>query len=444
MSSSFRWAVAALAICVASACRPVSVDPVLVTPDTASLRRDVTHLASDSLEGRGTGTAAFDSAAAYVATRWRTLGLTPVTVRDPEACSAGSSPTVCDSTFEQRFVARSIAAAHAGQNPELPTRNVVAVLPGSDPELRDEYVVVGAHLDHLGRGSGSAMDPEAGTAIRNGADDNASGSAVVLEMARILSADPPRRSVLFVHFSGEELGLLGSQYFVEHPPVPIENIVAMINFDMVGRLRDDKLIVYGVATAEEMQSVLDSANVAPALDVRAIGDGFGPSDHSSFYAKGIPVLHLFTDLHDDYHRASDDVERIDIGGMARVTAFAGRVARAIADRPSRLTPVRKAPPVASAAPRTGSGAWFGSVPDMAASDTTGVRLTGVSPGSPAEQAGIRAGDVIIEFGGMRVADLYQFTDALQAHQPGDTVQVIVRRDGEPLTVTAVLGKRGSR
>jgi hypothetical protein len=429
---------------VAASCRAGSIDPVLVTPDTAALLRDVTHLASDSLEGRGTGTAGFDSAAAYVVTRWRSLDLVPVAVRDGAACSAGAAPTACDTTFEQHFVARSSAAAHAGGNPELPTRNVVALLPGSDPALRREFVVIGAHLDHLGRTSGSALDPEAGSTIRNGADDNASGSAVVMELARILAADPPRRSLLFVHFSGEELGLLGSQYFVDHAPVPIENIVAMINFDMVGRLRDDKLIVYGVSTAEELRAILDRSNVEPRLDIRAIGDGFGPSDHSSFYAKGIPVLHLFTDLHDDYHRATDDVDRIEVAGMARVAAYSSRVARAIADMPSRLTPVRHSPPVTSAAPRSGRSAWFGSVPDMAVSDTAGVRLTGVSPGSPAEQAGIRAGDVIVEFGGMPVGDLYQFTDALQAHEPGDTVRVVVRRDGEPLTVTAVLGRRGQR
>lgn len=450
MSRLPRRSVAVLLFFAAAACRSTSVDPRPVAPDTANLRRDVTHFASDSLEGRGTGTPGHDSAAAYVARRWRALGLEPVAVHDAAACHTGSSspastaPSACDTTFEQLFVARSMAAAHAGQNPELPTRNVVALLPGTDPELRDEYVVIGAHLDHLGRTSGSSLDPEAGTAIRNGADDNASGSAVVMELARILAADPPRRSVVFVHFSGEELGLLGSQYFVENAPVPIDDVVAMINFDMVGRLREDKLIVYGVSTAEEMQAILDSANVAPPLDVRAIGDGFGPSDHSSFYAKGIPVLHLFTDLHDDYHRATDDVERIDVAGMARVTAYANRIARAIADRPSRLTPVRSAPPVASASPRSGSGAWFGSVPDMASSDTTGVRLTGVSPGSPADKAGIRAGDVITEFGGKPVGDLYAFTDALQAHQPGDTVQVVVRRDGQSLVFTAVLGRRGQR
>ena len=441
MSWSFRRFAVVLAACSVGACRPGAVGPTPVVPDTAALRRDVAHLSSDALEGRGTGTAGFDSAASYVVRRWRNLGLEAV-VTD-SACRANGAAS-CEPAFEQPFVARSIAAAHAGLNPQLPTRNVVAMIRGSDAQLRDEYVVIGAHLDHLGRSSASSLDPDAGTAIRNGADDNASGSAVVMELARMFAAQPTRRSLLFVHFSGEELGLLGSQYFVENAPVPVDRVVAMINFDMVGRLRDDRLIVYGVSTAEEMSALLDSANIEPPLAVHAVGDGFGPSDHSSFYAKGIPVLHLFTDLHGEYHRATDDAELIEIAGMARVTEYAARVARSIADRAERLTPVRRAPPVASAAPRTGRGVWFGSIPDMAASETTGVRMTGVSPGSPAEKAGLRAGDVLIEFGGKPVADLYQFTDALQAHQPGDTVRVVVRRDGTPLTVTAVLARRGQR
>ena len=442
MTFTFRRFAVVLVACSAAACRSGSVGPSSVVPDTAALRRDVVHLASDALEGRGTGTAGFDSAAAYVARRWQTLGLEPVIVADT-ACRTNGGGAACAPGFVQPFVARSAAAAHAGVNAQLPTRNVVGLLRGTDPRLRDEVVVIGAHLDHLGRSSGSSLDPQAGTAIRNGADDNASGSAVVMELARMFAAQPTRRSLLFVHFSGEELGLLGSQYFVEHSPVPLDRMVAMINFDMVGRLRDDKLIVYGVSTAEEMPALLDSANTAPELAVHAVGDGFGPSDHSSFYAKGIPVLHLFTDLHGEYHRATDDAALIEVAGMARVTSYAARVARAIADRPDRLTPVRKAPPVA-AAPRSGRGAWFGSIPDMAASESTGVRITGVSPGSPAEQAGLTAGDVIVEFGGMPVNDLYQFTDALQARQPGDTVRVVVRRAGQPLTVTAVLGRRGQR
>jgi membrane-associated protease RseP (regulator of RpoE activity) len=286
------------------------------------------------------------------------------------------------------------------------------------------------------------MDPEARDAVRNGADDNASGTAAVLELARLFAARPARRSIVVVHFSGEELGLLGSQWFVDHPPVPLDSAVAMVNFDMVGRLRNEKLIVYGVATARELPAILDSANVAPRLAISGVGDGFGPSDQSSFYARGVPVLHFFTDLHDDYHRASDDVEKIDAPGEARVVALAERVVRAIADRAAPLTPVRMAAPAPAAGGREGSSVYLGSVPDMSSGDTPGLRLTGVRPGSPADAAGLRAGDVIVALGGRAVKDLYSYSDALYAHQPGDKVDIAFVRSGERRTVTVTLGRRG--
>jgi predicted metalloprotease with PDZ domain len=217
----------------------------------------------------------------------------------------------------------------------------------------------------------------------------------------------------------------------------------MINFDMVGRLRDRKLIVYGLGTAPELPALVDSANSAAHLDLRKIDDGYGPSDHSSFYAKGIPVLHMFTDTHMDYHRASDDVEKLNIAGMGRIVTFATRVARAIADRQGRLTLVRQEKPVIHVRASNTESAYFGSVPDMSAVDVKGVRFAGVSPGSPAEKAGIREGDVLIEFGGAPTPDLYAFSDALNAHAPGDTVSVIVLRDGVRKSLTAILAARSS-
>ena len=425
---SFRTrTVSCAALALLAACRTQdSLRAGGAAPDTAAIRRDVAYLASDALEGRGTGTPGNDSAAAYLVRRFERLGL-----------RASLQP----------FVARSAAMAHAGQTEGLPTQNVVAVLPGRDLALRGQYVVVGAHFDHLGRSPLGAQDPEARDAVRNGADDNASGTAAVLETARLLARRPPRRSVVFVAFSGEELGLLGSAHFVDHPPLPLDSAVAMLNFDMVGRLRDDRLIVYGVATAAELPALLDSANAAAGaarLRLAPVGDGFGPSDHSSFYARGLPVLHFFTDLHDDYHRASDDVERLNAAGVGRVVALAERVARTLADRPARLTFTR-APVAASrgGASRPGSDVYLGTVPDMAASpDVKGLRLTGVRPGSPADEGGLRAGDVIVEFGGKPVTDLYTYTDALYAHQPGDVVRVVVLRRGERVEVTVTLGKRG--
>jgi Zn-dependent M28 family amino/carboxypeptidase len=248
--------------------------------------------------------------------------------------------------------------------------------------------------------------------------------------------------VIFANFSGEELGLLGSQHMVEHFPVPLSRVVAMLNFDMVGRLRDDKLIVYGTKTAAEMEAIVDSANVEPKLDVRGIGDGFGPSDHSSFYGKDVPVLHFFTDIHEDYHRASDDAPKIDVAGEARVVAYAARIARAIADRPARLTFVRQAAPQVAASSRENTNVYLGSVPDMGAANVVGVRLSGVRPGTPGDKAGLKAGDVIVEFAGTPVKDLYEYTAALNKQKPGDVVKIVVERDGQRVTLEATLGARG--
>jgi len=392
-------------------------------PDSLAIRRDIAYLASEALEGRYTGTPGNDSAAAYIARRYAALRL--------RALAAG---------YRQKFVARP--AAHAGESVALPTQNVFALLRGRDPKLREQYVVIGAHFDHLGRSTNGALDPDDRSAIRKGADDNASGTAAVLELARLLSKNPPRRSVIFANFSGEEEGLLGSAYFTEHSPVPTDSIVAMLNFDMVGRLRNDKVIVYGVATASELPAILDSANVTPGLRITAQGDGFGPSDHSSFYAKNLPVLHFFTDLHDDYHRASDDISKINAAGEARVVALAERTARLIADRPDRLTFVRSATTAPTTSTREGSNVYLGTIPDMAQSETPGLRITGVRAGSPAEQAGLVAGDVIVELAGKPVKDLYEYSDALYSHKPGEEVKIVVLRKNERVTLTVSLGKRG--
>jgi len=392
--------------------------------DSARIRADIEFLASDGLEGRGTGTAGNDTAAAYVARRYAALGLREGAPR-----------------YRQSFVARPAMRAHAAGPVELPTQNVVAILPGSDPALAGQVVVIGAHIDHLGRSAASALDADAGDAIRNGADDNASGTAAVLELARLFRGLPARRTLVFAHFSGEELGLLGSQYFVEHLPVPRDSVVAMLNFDMVGRLRGDSLIVYGTATAREMPALLDSANAVLRMTIRGVGDGFGPSDHSSFYAKDIPVLHFFTNVHDDYHRATDDAEKVNAAGTARIVTLAERVVRAMDARTERLTFTRSAAPAPVAA-RTGSNVYLGSVPDMGAGNVKGLRLSGVRAGSPADSAGMRAGDVIVEFDGKAVTDLQSYSDALYARQPGDVVSVTLLRGSDRVLAQVRLGRRG--
>jgi aminopeptidase YwaD len=431
-----------LSAALLAGCRSVERGAASAHPDVDRLRSDIAYLADDRLEGRGTGTAGNDSAASWLARRHASLGLRPVVLDTGVAgCSASSAGASCR-VFTQVFTARGAELAHAGKPEGARTQNVVAMVPGRDPALAGEVVVIGAHFDHLGRSTAGALDPWARDAIRNGADDNASGTAAVLELARQFAARPARRSIVFVHFTGEELGLLGSQWFVEHSPVSLDSVVAMVNFDMVGRLRNDRLIVYGVGTARELPALLDSANVEPKLRLNPVADGFGPSDHSSFYAKGIPVLHFFTDLHEDYHRASDDFWKIDAVGEARVVALAERTVRAIADRPARLTPVRIAATPRMSASREGSNVYLGTIPDMAAGDTPGLKLTGVRAGSPADKGGLAAGDVIVQFAGREVKDLYTYSDALYAHKPGEEVEVVYLRAGERRTTKVTLGTRG--
>lgn len=392
--------------------------------DSSAVRRDIAYLASDALQGRATGTPGNDSAAAYIARRYAALGLRPLST-----------------DYVQPFVAHPLARMRTARVAGLRTQNVMALLPGRDPALRGQYIVLGAHFDHLGRSTEGALDPDLPNAVRKGADDNASGTAAVLELARLLAARPPRRSVIFANFSGEELGLLGSAYWVEHSPVPLDSIVAMLNFDMVGRLRGDTLLVLGASSGKEFRALLDSTPTALHV-VAPPGDGYGPSDQSSFFAKDIPVMQFFTNLHADYHRASDVAEKINAGGEAEVIDLASAVARSLADRPARPTLVRStAPPPSLGAPGGGDEVYLGSVPDMAATDANGVRLAGIRAGSPAEEGGLRAGDVVVALDGTPVKDLYAYSSALYAHRPGDVVKIAVLRQGRRIELTVKLGRR---
>ena len=327
-------------------------------------------------------------------------------------------------------------------------RNVVALLPGANPLLRDEYVIIGAHYDHLGYGGEGSLAPGE-TAIHNGADDNASGTAAVLDIARRLAAGPRLdRSVLFIAFTGEERGLWGSAFFVRQPTVDLEEAVAMLNLDMVGRVVEDGLTVLGVGTAAEWDEIVDRANgqLSAPLRIGKSPDGYGPSDHSSFYGEGIPVLHFLSNLHEDYHRPSDDWEKINIDGLERVSELTARIASRLATGGAdavALTPIQQAPPSPAAPTQSSSssggyGPYLGTVPDMTPRDF-GLRLTGVREGSPAAAAGLQPGDVVVEFDGKPVTDIYAYTYALQAKSPGDEVVIVVERGGERLSLTATLG-----
>ncbi len=403
---------------------------LLVTAGLAASQQDrvltdVRFLADDRQEGRGVGTAGLERAGVYIRDAFARAGLQ---VSFQDFTIPADAPAVLHSNLGGKSA-----------------RNVVAVITGSSPTLRGEVVLVGAHYDHLGLGGFGALDPDSTGRVHNGADDNASGTAALLEIGRLLGNRRPARTVVLVAFSGEELGTLGSSFFVQHavPPGPIDSLYAMINLDMVGRLRNGRLMALGAATAKEFPALLDSLNRPARFDLRASGDGWGPSDHAVFFATRHPVLHFFTDLHDDYHRSTDDWEKLNIGGIVQVAQFVADLTLALANRPEALTFVDAPRPQATAG-GSGYGAYLGTIPDMTGGGVSdGVRITGVRAGSPAESAGLQAGDVITAIGDKRIANLYDMTNVLRSHQPGDTVVIISRREGVERRATAVLGKRAS-
>jgi Zn-dependent M28 family amino/carboxypeptidase len=332
-------------------------------------------------------------------------------------------------------------------------KNVIGVLEGSGP-LADETIVVGAHYDHLGNGSFGSLSMGSRD-IHNGADDNASGTATVLEMARRLSkrSEPLPRRVVFMTFSGEERGLLGSQYYVNHPLYPLKDTVAMVNFDMVGRLNDkDEVTTFGLGSSPGFGELVDALGSSLGLKIKKIPGTqaeFGASDHYSFYSKNLPVVFFFTGTHADYHRPSDDTHLINFSGMERIADMGELLLLDIAKRPKRpefvkLTnrpaPAVAAAPAASASASVRSSAYLGSRPNYA-HEGTGVKLDGVTEGSPAEKAGLKGGDVITKFGDKEIATLEDYMAAMQEKKPGDSVEIVVKRDGKSVTLKAILGDR---
>jgi len=319
--------------------------------------------------------------------------------------------------------------------------NVVGILEGSDPLLRREAVVVGAHYDHLGRGEFGSLAPGRRGEIHNGADDNASGTAGVLELARAFAQAPrPRRSLVFAAFSGEEIGLFGSRAYVETPALPLSDTAAMLNLDMVGRLRDESLAVLGTGSSPGFPELVRRALQGLSLDATFTEDGFAPSDQTSFYARGVPVLMFFTGAHPQYHTPEDDADRIDAGGEARVLEVVYRVARALADADSRPELTAAAAPSAARGDG-GYGPYLGTVPAFGEAELPGVLLQGVAPGSPAEKAGIRAGDRIVSFDGASVANLEEYAARLFVARPGQEVRIGLIREGRRVEVVATLGRR---
>jgi hypothetical protein len=365
--------------------------------------------------------------------------------------SLGRDLATIEKTIDDSFKPQSAAlqgwrirGATAIERKETQTRNVLAKLPGTgaaavgeapaiDPR---ETIVLGAHYDHLGFGGVNSAAPGE-TAIHHGADDNASGTAMLVEVARILrDRGPLPRSILFVAFSGEERGLLGSAHYTANAAVPLADTVAMVNLDMVGRLTDNKLIIHGTGTGTGLDALVDRLVGAHNFEVAKEPGGFGPSDHSSFYAKKIPVLHIFTGSHSDYHRPTDTAEKIDYDGMVRI---AGLVADAVAELAS-VSPRPDYIEVASKQfARGGDRPYFGSIPDFG-KPGGGYAITGVTKGSPAAEGGLQGGDLIVRLGDSAITGLEDFDSALRKHKAGETIPVVVKRNDAEVTLNVTLGK----
>jgi Zn-dependent M28 family amino/carboxypeptidase len=369
---------------------------------------------------------------------------------DNSAGDAGLPVVVVSRQAAERLLARSsLTLAQLEQSPAsqplksdlslttdvvhevVPAYNVVGMIEGSDPILKNEVIIIGAHYDHLGLGGEGSLAPTSGE-IHHGADDNASGTAGVLELARLFSSQKPKpkRTIVFMAFGGEEEGLLGSNYYVSHPLLPLANTVAMINMDMIGRMKDSKLVIGGVGTAKEWRDMM-AADTEKSFQLTLNEDGFGPSDHSSFYAKQIPVLFFWTGTHNDYHKPSDTFEKINYDDEARILAMVARIVNQLDTADKRLTyTTAKSDP----APRTGGfRVYLGTIPNYSDSNN-GLVIDGVRENSPAAKAGLKAGDRIVKIGTHEIKNVYDYTAALGEMRAGEEYVVEVVRGTEKLTL----------
>jgi hypothetical protein len=327
--------------------------------------------------------------------------------------------------------------------------NVAGLLPGKGAHA-DEYVIVGAHYDHLGHGGPGSLAPWS-HGIHHGADDNASGTTAMMELAdRFAHRGPQSRSIIFIAFTAEEEGLIGSQHFVSHPPILLKNVVAMLNLDMVGRLSKEKLLIGGEGTAKDFPDMVAQADKGLPLVLGEFGKGgIGPSDHTSFALKKIPVLFFFTGLHVDYHRPTDTADKINYQGMGEVVDLGQRVVEAMTTMPRETYNGKydASGLLAMAGPSSqpssnhgGSRASMGAIPDYSQGEDAkgGMRIGGITPGSPAEKAGLQQGDMVTEFNGTTINNMMDYTAALGTAKPGHAVTVKILRDGKPMEIKAML------
>ncbi len=393
----------------------------------SALMGHVEWLAAPEREGRGIGTKGLEAAAEYIAAQFKAIGLRP----------GGDN-----GTYFQSFVSSKSPSGAA-----VSLRNVIGVLPGTKPELAGQSALLTAHYDHLGSGWPDVHAGDEGK-LHPGADDNASGVAVMLELAKVLSSGaPPQRTLVFVAFTGEEAGRLGSLHYVDHPAFPLAKVIGAINLDTVGRLHDRKVSVIATGTASEWQHIFRGAGFTTGVEGRMIPDSLESSDQKSFIDRGVAAVQIFTDPHPDYHRPGDTADKVDAAGLVKVATFVKEAIAYLGERAEPLTVTiagaAAAPPAAMPAGGSlggGKRVSFGTMPDFA-HPGPGVKVAGVTPGSPAEKAGVKEGDVILQVDGRDVANLGAFSAILKDLKPGQTVKALVDRAGARLAFEVTVVER---
>jgi len=379
------------------------------------IKKDISYLASDKLKGRGTSSAEEKIAATYIASSFKKSGLVP----------KGND------SYLYNFVFKKNSNPHDTSLVNIPERKGINVIGFLDNSAVNT-IVIGAHYDHLGLGHDrNSLDANPEDKIHNGADDNASGTSGVLELAKYFSENNVKENYnfLFICFSGEELGLLGSKKWCDNPTIDLTKINYMINMDMIGRLNDStkKLLIYGVGTSPTWVPLLEKTNTY--FSIKMDSSGIGPSDQTSFYLKDIPVLHFFTGQHSDYHKPTDDVEKINLAGEKKVLEYIVDLINQTNSLP-KLTFAKTASPVST---KSKYKVTLGVMPDYTF-EGTGMRIDGVTDNKPAFKAGIKTGDIIIELGGQKINNVQDYMKALSGFNKGDKTIVGVKRGNENLSL----------
>ncbi|MBK8657741.1 MAG: M20/M25/M40 family metallo-hydrolase [Bacteroidetes bacterium] len=399
----------ALFLCVTLFSNAATIDSVL-------LKKHIAYLAGDKLKGRAPGTSGERKAYEYIASYFKTCELLP------KGEDGFLQPFTYRQSHNPHDTLHSDGVSYTGHN-------VVGFLDNG----KENTIVVGAHYDHLGvDGRGSSLEKKAKGKIHNGADDNASGTAGVLELANYFSSNGITEDVnfLFVCFSAEEAGLIGSKYYTNHPTISLDKVQCMINMDMIGRLVDStqKLLIYGVGTSDVFVSKLNQLN-QNKFQLVLDSAGIGPSDQTSFYLKHIPVLHFFTGQHSDYHKSSDDIEKINFTGEVKVLEFIKELILDLA----KLPKMKFYETQSKESAKSSFKVTFGIMPDYGFQGK-GLRIDAVNKDKPAEKAGLKSGDVVVGINDLNITNIYDYMGALGKFQKGQTVKVSVVRNNKPLSV----------